>query len=96
MNEEAIPEYDRIIAHDNDIADSRRTPQFAGSEIASSISDDLVKESEYFLEQHEVEPGERLDTLLQELDTAIAINNDPRARELRRALSARYRKEWVG
>lgn len=96
MNEETVPEYDRIIAHDKDIADSRRISQWSGSEVASSISDDLVKESEHFLEQHEVEPGERLDVLLQELDTAIAINNDPHARELRRALSTRFRKEWVG
>jgi hypothetical protein len=96
MNNESLPEYERIIAHDQDIADSRVTSRFEGSEVASSLSDDLVKEAEYFLERHEVESGERLSTLLEELDTAIAINNSPRARELRNALETRYWKEGVG
>jgi hypothetical protein len=96
MNEELIPEYERMIAYDQDIVDSRETPQLKESEVASTISKELVDEAEYFLERHEVESGERLATLLQELDTAIAINNDPRARELRAALETRYWHEGVG
>ena len=95
MNE-YIPEYDRIIAHDKDIADTRLTPRLEQNEVASSISNELIQEAEGFLERHEVESGERLDALLEELDTAIAISNDPRARELRRALEMRYRKEAMG
>jgi hypothetical protein len=96
MNKESIPEYDRIIAHDQDIADSRITPRFEGNEIASTISEEIVAEAKYFLERYEVESGERLDALLQSLDSAIAINNDPLARELRNALETRYWKEGVG
>jgi hypothetical protein len=96
MNEGSIPEYERIIAHDQDIADSRLTPRLFGKELPSTISKELVEEAEYFLERHEVESGERLATLLEELDTAIAIDNDPRARELRTALETRYWHEGVG
>lgn len=93
MNEEQIPEYDRIIAHDKDIADSRLTPRLVGAEVPVSISQEMVAEAEHFLEHHEVESGERLAVLLEELDTAVAISNDPRARELVQALKKRYRLE---
>lgn len=93
MNNEHIPEYDRIIAHDQDIADTRVTPRLIDGEIPRSISRDLVEEADYFLKRNDVESGERLNSLLEELDTAVAINNDPRARELVRALRERYHAE---
>jgi hypothetical protein len=94
MHEEHIPEYDRIIAHDQDIADTKKYGRFHGAnEVPSSISDDLLREAQAYLERYEVETTTKLDELLQELDTAIAINNDPRARELRRALGHRYQRE---
>jgi hypothetical protein len=86
MNNEHIPEYDRIVAHDQDIADSRVTPRLLHEEIASSISEDIVSEADYFLQTRDVDSTQRYNTLLEELDIAIAINNDPKARELRRAL----------
>ncbi|OGZ05617.1 MAG: hypothetical protein A2845_04625 [Candidatus Lloydbacteria bacterium RIFCSPHIGHO2_01_FULL_49_22] len=94
MNNHEIPEeYGRIIAHDKDIADSRLTPRLVGAEIPVSISQELVEEADHFLALHDVESGDRLTALLEELDTAVAIDNDPRARELIRALKERYRLE---
>jgi hypothetical protein len=86
MNKEHIPEYDRIIVHDQDIADSRRTPRLLQEESVASLAEDIVAEAEYFLQTRDVDSRERYNTLLEELDTAIAINNDPKARELRSAL----------
>lgn len=95
MNNENIPEYDRIIAFDQDINDSRANPVFIGkeSEIPEAISKDLIAEAESFLGTHEIEDEEKLNDILHELATAIAINNDPRARALHQAIEKRYRKD---
>jgi hypothetical protein len=95
MNKEHIPEYDRIKAFDEDIRDSQENPVLTGegSEIPEALSDDLVAEADAFLATHEIESAEQLNTLLEELYTATAINNNPRAKELRRAIEMRYRRE---
>lgn len=92
---EHIPEYDRICAFDQDILDSRGTPRLSGedSESPNAIAGDLVAEADAFLKRHEIESREKLNELLEELDTATAINNDPRARELRHAIEVRYNEE---
>ena len=86
MHAKNIPEYDRIIAHDTDIAESRITPQLENNEIASALSEDLVAEAEQYLEREDVRSKAQYEMLLEQLDTAIAINNDPKARDLRARL----------
>ena len=92
---EHIPEYDRIGAFDQDMLDSRGTPRLNGedSEIPNAVASDLVAEADRFLERHDIESREKLNELLEELDTATAINNDPRARELRHMIESRYNQE---
>lgn len=89
---EAIPEYDRIRSFDQDIHDSRNKPQWNGKEstLPNAIVEDLVAEADDFLKRHEIESWEKLEEMLEELDTAIAINNDPHARELRKMIAQRY------
>jgi hypothetical protein len=90
-----IPAYDRIAAFDQDILDSRSTPSLSGEarEIPEALASDLVAEADAFLNRHEIESRGKLNELLEELDTALAINNNPRARELRRVIEERYNEE---
>lgn len=100
MNKENLPDADALRLsnadryHKEDMALSR-----AAAEAPSShdISEGLIHEVENFLANvsGELESEAELTRLLRKLDTAIAISNEPYARELRLELEKSLRKSFT-
>jgi len=82
----------RAVKYHQDIDDTRREPQLEENNFAATAEaeqlvhgvDEFIEASKDGLSQDEVK------YFLQKLDTAIAISNDPEAREIRRNLIERY------
>lgn len=75
--------------HKEDMALSRAAAEASESH---ETSEGLIHEVEHFLTHMDdiLQTEAELETLLQKLDTAIAISNDPYARELRKRLKEEY------
>lgn len=83
-------------AFNEDIAASRRTPRFFSVNAAPrAAAEDIVQAVKDFVDRHDIQSAEQLDSLLEQLDTAIAITNDPAARALRKRLEETYRREMM-
>lgn len=81
------------VYHDLDIINTQIHEQWEeGNFAAEKASTELIKEVDEFLElaDDELSSPEEYARLLQKLDAAIAIYNEPYARELRRRLLERY------
>ena len=50
----------------------------------------LLREVDEFLAEHEVNSSQELRFLLTKIDTALAINNDPKARQMREDLIRKF------
>ncbi len=86
-------EHTRMLVRELDITNTQVRPQFAeGNDHAEEDAAELILEVDNFLEKENGELTSRLElnSLLQKLNTAIAINNEPYARELRQRLLERY------
>ena len=59
-------------------------------EIPDKVEEQLLHEVDEFLAENIVRSKEELRFLLAKIDTAIAINNDPKARELRQELIRKF------
>lgn len=96
MNPEIPPEPDserakltRTVAHELDIMNTRLQPELKEhNEDAIAGADMLIREVDEFLaaSKGELTSREELEQLLQKLNTAIAISNNPAARNLRQYL----------
>ena len=101
MSEKERKEIDAAVYHDGDIATTRFERSLEGFEgdddesrgtqnYAPQISAELIHEVDDLLAKDEVYARSELDELLRKLDVAIAINNDPKARELRSHLIKKF------
>lgn len=96
MEQEPTPEGKNLDAFNEDIAASRRTPRFFSVDAAPRAgAEDIVQSVKGFVDRHDIQSVEQLDSLLEQLDTAIAITNDPSARALRKRLDETYRREMM-
>lgn len=75
---------------DGDIAESRMEPSLAEDMRPAVLSEDLIRSVDEFLAAGEIQSAEELDEVIRKLDTASAINNDPKAKELRAEIFERY------
>ncbi len=93
-NEDPAEAVARNIYHELDRIETQIQEQLQGNVSAENLSVALVNEVSDFLElaRGELYSKEEYQRLLQKLDTAIAINNEPYARELRARLIERYAK----
>lgn len=92
MNENRPKEDAQNRAWNKDIMETRRNPHLAGAELPMRMSEDLIRKIDELLTEREPQSKEELDEIIQELDVASAINNDPKARELRAELLKIYGK----
>jgi hypothetical protein len=88
-------EAERMFLHEVDIDATRAVPVQDGEEVPAMIAATYVDEARRFLAGRELESTERITELLEGLDTAVAINNDPEARALRREFLHRFRPDMV-
>lgn len=96
MEQGPIPEDKAPDAFNEDIVASRRTPRFFSVNAAPrAAAEDIVQSVKDFVDHHDIVSVEQLDGLLEQLDTAIAITNDPAARALRKRLDETYRREMM-
>lgn len=75
---------------DGDIAESRMEPSLAEDMQPAMLSEDLIRSIDEFLAAGEIQSAEELDKVIRTLDTASAINNDPKAKKLRAELFERF------
>lgn len=88
---EEVPKSVRDLRHQLDMAETRHDSQYDGPDsLPFEISAGLLREVDEFLREQEVGSTEELNRLLEKLDAAIAITNDPDAKQLRKKLLARY------
>lgn len=82
----------RFIAHRLDIEDTKLYKQLLENPEAVLYADSLIHDVDEFLKTAKdgLTSREERDFLLQKLDTAIAIANEPFARDLRQYLLERY------
>jgi hypothetical protein len=59
-------------------------------QVPDKVAEQLLHEVDEFLAEHEVRSKEELRFLLAKIDTALAINNDPKARAMREDLIRRF------
>lgn len=90
-----VPKSARDIEHELDIHNSRIFGQFPIGESNKAVDEEareLILEVDEFLERElgVLESREEYDKLLRKLDTAIAITNEPYARELRQRLVEQF------
>ena len=85
---------ERTIAHELDIINTQMYPQWKddSSPPSESLSEELIRTVEHMLDvvEGELQSEDELNLVLKKLNTAIAINNEPYARELRRRLIERF------
>lgn len=90
-------EEERTIARELDVINTQMYPQWKDDSSVPSeyLSEELIHFVERLLDvtQGELQSENELNILLEKLDTAIAINNEPYARQLRQRLIERFRKE---
>jgi hypothetical protein len=90
LPDRAYSEGERNASREVDVLNTQISPQWRDSESAlpDVFAEGLIGEVEGFLDssQGELQSKEELKKLLQKLDAAIAINNEPYARELRARL----------
>ena len=85
----------RMALHEIDIINTQVHEQLKeGHTAAENVAFELIKEVDDFLElaDGEVSSHQEYERLMQKLDTAIAINNEAYARELRSRLMERFGK----
>lgn len=92
MNEGDPKEDARNLAWEKDIALSRLRSSLVGPTIAMGMSTELIEEIEEFLIYEGPRSPEELEKIITRLDVASAINNDPKAREIRADLLRIYGK----
>jgi CBS-domain-containing membrane protein len=82
----------RVVNHELDIVNSRIEPQFEENNYAATAEAEQLIHGvdEYMSAAKEGLSPEEVKYFLQKLDTAIAITNDPVAREIRKNLIERY------
>ena len=84
----------RMMAHVDDIIDTQIHEQWQeGNVPAEKKSEELIVEVDQFLEllgDGDKPTTQEYERLMRKIDTAIAINNDPYARELRQRLVDRF------
>lgn len=93
---DGVERANREAAFADGIALSRRHPRLLppdGEEVAARDAEDLVHEVDNFLSLREVYDEEERKQLLEKLDSAIAINNHPKAKEIRKGLIEKFGKE---
>ncbi len=96
MEQEPTPVTKTPEAFNEDISASRRTPRFYGVNAAPrAVAEDIMHEVKEFVDRYDIQSAEQLDGILSDLDTAIAISNDPEARALRQKLEQTYRRETM-
>ena len=96
MNGEENMSGERKFWHDVDIEASRVAGNFDGGETPEEISATYVDDARSYLSGKAMETDElRIKELIEGLDTAIAINNNPEARSLRKEFERRYRLEVI-
>jgi hypothetical protein len=88
-------EAERQLMHEVDLDATRAVRVHDGGEEPAMIAASYVDEARRFLSGRELESTERITEVLEGLDTAVAINNDPEARSLRRELLHRFRPDMV-
>ena len=90
-------EEERTIARELDVINTQMYPQWQDDSSLPSeyLAEGLIGDVERMLDasQGELQSEGELNILLKKLDTAIAINNEPYARDLRQRLIERFRKE---
>ena len=59
-------------------------------QLPDKVAEQLLHEVDEFLAENEVRSKSELQFLLNKIDTALAINNDPKARELRADLIRKF------
>lgn len=77
----------------DDVVLSRRNPRLTPSDsegLPDRVAEQLVRDVDEFLAENEVRSEEELDFWVAKLDTAIAINNDPIAKEKREELIRKF------
>ncbi len=92
-NEGSDGAHSREVYRELDVINTQIQGQWQeGNTSAESEASSLINEVDSFLELAggELYTKQEYDRLLQKLDTAIAINNEPYARELRTRLIERY------
>ncbi len=94
-NEGSNGAHSREVYRELDVINTQIRGQWQeGNDGAEGEAAELINEVDNFLELAggELYSKEEYERLLQKLDTAIAINNEPYARELRTRLIERYAK----
>ncbi|HEY9584987.1 MAG TPA: hypothetical protein VJJ02_00125 [Candidatus Paceibacterota bacterium] len=77
----------------DDIALSKITPRLVSQEpgeVPEKVAEQLIHEVDEFLADEELYSKGELPFLLAKLDAAIAINNDPKAKEMREELIRKF------
>ena len=92
MSEKYNEEDKRRQAWNEDITMTRSELSLEGEKLPTQLSEDLIHEVDEFLAQGELQSSEELDLIVQKLDIASAINNDPKAKELRAELFQKFGK----
>ncbi len=90
---QSVPERNATAYHADDIALSRLNPELVLPESpggAEKVAEQLVREVDEFLFSEEVRSKSELEHLLKKLDTAIAINNHPKAKAMRAELVQKF------
>lgn len=59
-------------------------------QVSNKVAEQLLYEVDEFLAENEVHSKAELRFLLAKIDTALAINNDPKAREMREELIRKF------
>lgn len=88
-----VPKRNAEAYHHEDMALSRLTPELVlpeGGGVPEKVADQLVQEVDEFLAAGEVRSKSELDRLVQKLDSAIAINNHPKATTMRAELIEKF------
>lgn len=92
MNENRPKEDAQNQAWNKDIRETRMNPSLMGAALPRGISEELIRQIDEFLVNDEPRSHEELERMIRELDVASAINNDPKAKELRAELLRKYSK----
>lgn len=65
-------------------------------QVPDKVAEQLLHEVDEFLAENEVRSKSELQFLLNKIDTALAINNDPKAREMREELILKFGNDARG
>jgi len=65
-------------------------------QVPNKVAEQLLHEVDEFLAENEVRSKSELQFLLNKIDTALAINNDPKAREMRAELILKFGNDARG